>query len=114
MLVVLTTKKLSHESCCGNLWGSGGELRILRLLLQFPLYLLLYLRGVIFLISQTFAIPMATRSPSFLRQAMSLPVSCAISSAGITTLKAIVFSIWGEGPYDLQLETPTRSVLALV
>src|ERR1700688_3795402 len=35
--------------------------------------------------------PLVTRSPSFLRQAMSLPVSCAISRAGITTLKAIVF-----------------------
>ena len=35
--------------------------------------------------------PLVTRSPSFFRQAMSLPVSCAISRAGITTLKAIVF-----------------------
>src|ERR1700689_5283694 len=34
--------------------------------------------------------PLVTRSPSCLRQAMSLPVSCAISSAGITTLKAII------------------------
>src|ERR1035441_72592 len=39
--------------------------------------------------------PLVTRSPSFFRQAMSLPVSCAISRAGITTLKAIVFN--GEG-----------------
>src|SRR3984957_437361 len=35
--------------------------------------------------------PLVTRSPSCFRQAMSLPVSCAISRAGITTLKAIVF-----------------------
>src|ERR1700722_7575648 len=35
--------------------------------------------------------PLVTRSPSFFRQAMSLPVSCAISRAGLTTLKAIVF-----------------------
>src|SRR5208337_4171990 len=35
--------------------------------------------------------PFVTRSPSCFRQAMSLPVSCAISRAGITTLKAIVF-----------------------
>src|SRR5580698_4159111 len=35
--------------------------------------------------------PLVTRSPSFFRQAMSLPVSCAISRAGITTLKAIMF-----------------------
>src|SRR5580700_1072119 len=34
--------------------------------------------------------PLVTRSPSCLRQAMSLPVSCAISRAGITTLKAIM------------------------
>src|SRR5579864_3682211 len=57
--------------------------------------------------------PLVTRSPSFLRQAMSLPVSCAISSAGITTLKAIVV-YGGKAYYGLQLETPTRSVLALV
>src|SRR6202166_4141360 len=37
--------------------------------------------------------PLVTRSPSFFRQAMSLPVSCAISRAGITTLKAIVFPV---------------------
>ncbi len=30
--------------------------------------------------------PLATRSPSFFRQAISLPLSCAISSAGITML----------------------------
>src|SRR5579871_5761216 len=34
--------------------------------------------------------PLVTRSPSFFRQAMSLPVSCAISSAGMTTLKGMV------------------------
>ena len=57
--------------------------------------------------------PLVTRSPSFFRQAMSLPVSCAISRAGMTTLKAIVFYV-GEGPHDgLQPETPTRSVFAL-
>src|SRR6201987_4344311 len=33
--------------------------------------------------------PLVTLSPSFLRQARSLPVSCAISRAGITTLMAI-------------------------
>ena len=34
--------------------------------------------------------PFETRSPSFFRQASSLPVSCAISRAGMTTLNAIV------------------------
>src|SRR6267154_2113142 len=34
--------------------------------------------------------PLVTRSPSFLRQDTSLPVSWAISRAGITTLKAMV------------------------
>ena len=33
--------------------------------------------------------PLATRSPSRFRQASSLPVSCAISRAGMTTLMAI-------------------------
>src|SRR5207302_982091 len=33
--------------------------------------------------------PLATLSPSFFRQAISLPVSCAISRAGITTLIGI-------------------------
>ena len=33
--------------------------------------------------------PLRIASPSFLSQASSLPVSCAISSAGITTLSAI-------------------------
>ncbi len=37
--------------------------------------------------------PLVTRSPSFFRQARSLPVSCAISRAGITTLKAIVYRV---------------------
>ena len=55
--------------------------------------------------------PFETRSPSFFRQARSLPVSCAISRAGITTLKAIVFL--GRADYGLQSETPTRSPLAL-
>src|ERR1700719_2193888 len=41
--------------------------------------------------------PLVTRSPPFFRQARSLPVSCAISRAGITTLKAIVFE-WGKSP----------------
>src|SRR5579863_642446 len=36
--------------------------------------------------------PFATLSPSFFRQATSLPVSCAISRAGITTLKGIFVS----------------------
>src|SRR6202023_869295 len=40
--------------------------------------------------------PLVTRSPSFLRQDTSLPVSCAISRAGITTLKAMVV-FFGEG-----------------
>ena len=35
--------------------------------------------------------PLVTRSPSCFRQARSLPVSCAISRAGMTTLKAIEF-----------------------
>src|SRR5580704_15365822 len=34
--------------------------------------------------------PLATASPSFLRQETSLPVSCVSSSAGITTLMAII------------------------
>ena len=34
--------------------------------------------------------PLRTLSPSFFRHASSLPVSCAISSAGITTLIAII------------------------
>jgi hypothetical protein len=34
--------------------------------------------------------PFDTLSPSLFRQATSLPVSCAISRAGITTLKAMV------------------------
>ncbi len=60
---------------------------------------------------QLFARP-GCRLPSFFRQAMSLPVSCAISRAGITTLKAMVF--YGGGlDYGLQPETPTRSVFAL-
>jgi hypothetical protein len=32
-----------------------------------------------------------TLSPSFFRQETSLPVSCAISRAGMTTLMGIVF-----------------------
>src|SRR5690242_20058303 len=52
--------------------------------------------------------PLVTRSPSFFRQAISLPVSCAISRAGMTTLKAIVV-LWGKGLQLSQLWPSARN-----
>ena len=55
--------------------------------------------------------PLMTRSPSFFRQARSFPFSCAISSAGITTLIAIVFC--QERGTRLQSVAATPSTFAL-